>query len=148
MARSFQRNALMFAVATITAMAASLAIIVSLQDRSPTCRALSLDAATGAPRLEWGLILTKDQEIDCLRQVAAQVGREGLTTWLQANGFRAAGAGVAVGRTVISAFYPNRLYRRPKSPTWHWFLSHGQSINFTYFDSALAPRITSHPIFL
>ncbi len=149
MTLSLRRPGLTLVTGTIVAMAVALGVLVMVQDRSSQCRALSIDPAAGIPRLDWGRILTKEQELDCLRQIAARVGRDRLPTWLETNGFRASGARtVAAGQTVISGFYPNRFYRRPKAPTWHWFLSHGQLINFIYFDSALAPRITSRPIFL
>lgn len=150
MLRSLARRPIMFGAAILLALMASLAITASLQDRTPVCRALSIDGATGAPRLEWGLILTKDQEIDCLRRVATQVGPDGLPAWLASNGFR-------VGVTplnpltrsfVITGFYPNVIYRRPKAPTWHWFLSNGQSISFAYSEGASGPRIRSNPIML
>jgi len=71
--RSLARRPMFLGAATLLVMTASLAITASLQDRTPVCRALSIDGATGAPHLEWGLILTKAQEIDCLRQLAAQL---------------------------------------------------------------------------
>lgn len=149
MLRSLARRPMMLGAATLLVMTASLAITASLQDRTPVCQALSIDDATGAPRLEWGLILTKAQEIDCLRHVAAQVGQERLPAWLASNGFR-------VGVTplnpltrsfVITGFYPN-IFRRPKAPTWHWFLSNGQSISYTNSEGASGPRIRSTPMML
>lgn len=151
MTLSLRRPGLTLITGTIVAMAVALGVLVMVQDRSPQCRALSLDPATGVPRLDWGRILTKEQELDCLGQIAARVGRDGLPAWLRANGFRvfvSPPGSLGRGRTNIGGFFPNRLYRRPMSPTWPWFLAHGQSISFEYFASVPAPIVSSNAIFL